>query len=82
MERYTYDLADTPSFFNATGTALTASSANNRFLFTGREYMLETGLYDYRNRFYHPSLAASYNPTRSASKAIRSISIATAAMIS
>ncbi len=44
----------------------------NRFLFTGREYMPETGLYDYRNRFYHPGLAASCNPIRSASKAIRS----------
>jgi RHS repeat-associated protein len=28
----------------------------NRFLFQGREYFPELGLYDYRNRFYHPIL--------------------------
>jgi RHS repeat-associated protein len=35
---------------------LAVSSVGNRFLFTGREYLAEIGLYDYRNRFYSPSL--------------------------
>jgi len=28
----------------------------NRFLFTGREYIAELGIYDYRHRMYHPGL--------------------------
>jgi RHS repeat-associated protein len=35
---------------------LAVSSVGNRFLYTGREYLAEIGLYDYRNRFYSPSL--------------------------
>ena len=28
----------------------------NRFMFQGREYLSELGIYDYRNRFYYPAL--------------------------
>ncbi len=56
VERYTYDLAGKPSFFNGSGQQVAESPSNNRFLFTGRDYQKETGLYDYRNRFYHPGL--------------------------
>ena len=56
VERYTYDVFGTPSFFDATGNVLSASAYGNRFLFTGREYLAELGLYDYRNRMYSPSL--------------------------
>jgi len=28
----------------------------NRFMFTGREYLQELGIYDYRHRMYHPGL--------------------------
>jgi RHS repeat-associated protein len=55
-ESYTYDVFGTPSFFDANGVGLPSSVVGNRFLFTGREFLAETGLYDYRNRFYSPVL--------------------------
>jgi RHS repeat-associated protein len=36
--------------------ALTASAVGNRFMFTGREYVAEFGIYEYRARAYHPGL--------------------------
>ncbi|HEY5813946.1 MAG TPA: RHS repeat-associated core domain-containing protein, partial [Terrimicrobiaceae bacterium] len=38
------------------GQAIAASAKDNRFLFTGREWLAELGLYDYRNRIYSPDL--------------------------
>lgn len=35
---------------------LNNSTFGNRFLFTGREYVAEFGIYEYRNRAYHPGL--------------------------
>jgi RHS repeat-associated protein len=57
LETYKYDLAGKVSIYDGAGsTARTSSAYNNRFLFTGREYFQELGLYNYRNRFYHPGL--------------------------
>lgn len=56
QERYTYDVFGAPTIQNSAGTTLSASAFGNRFLFTGREYIAELGLYDYRNRVYSPSL--------------------------
>ena len=57
IERYTYDLAGTPTCYNGHDPqSVSASISGNRFLFTGREYMPESGLYDYRHRMYHPTL--------------------------
>ncbi|MDD4910182.1 MAG: DUF4329 domain-containing protein [Candidatus Omnitrophica bacterium] len=47
VESYTYDAYGKPS---------TASSIGNPYMFTGREYDLETGLYYYRARHYSPML--------------------------
>lgn len=47
LETYSYDVFGKPNM---------TSSLGNRFLFTGREYLSELGLYDYRNRFYSPTL--------------------------
>ena len=33
-----------------------SSNYGNRFMYTGREFFAEMGIYDYRHRFYHPSL--------------------------
>ena len=41
---------------NANDQILTTSSFGNRFMFTGREYDSETGLYCYRARYYKPSI--------------------------
>jgi RHS repeat-associated protein len=56
QERYTYDVYGTPTIKNASGTVLSSSAVGNRFLFTGREYIAQIGLYDYRNRAYSPGL--------------------------
>ena len=55
-EQYSYDIFGTPAIKNASGAAIASSAVNNRFLFTGREFMQELGLYDYRNRMYSPAL--------------------------
>jgi RHS repeat-associated protein len=52
LERYKYGLAGEPQIFDPSGNARSQSAWDNRFLFQGREYLKETGLYDYRNRFY------------------------------
>jgi RHS repeat-associated protein len=56
VERYTYGFAGEPRIFDGNGVAQTVSSLQNRFMFQGREYHKEVGIYDYRNRFYHPTL--------------------------
>ena len=63
-ESYRYDAFGTPYFFSAPtlanhlGSDITASgtAVNNRFLFTGREWVARFGFYEYRNRAYHPGL--------------------------
>ena len=47
VENYTYDVFGSPS---------ATSSIGNRFMFTGREYDTETGLYYYRARYYNPEI--------------------------
>ena len=52
VERYAYDVFGRVTFVDPSGAILTASAFGNRFLFTGREYLAELNLYDYRNRVY------------------------------
>jgi RHS repeat-associated protein len=56
VEKYTYDAFGKPTILSASGTQLTTSAVGNRFMFQGREYLSELGLYDYRHRVYHPGL--------------------------
>ena len=56
VESYTYDVYGQPSILSTTYQLLPTSSVTNRFLFTGREYLAELALYDYRHRIYSPSL--------------------------
>jgi RHS repeat-associated protein len=57
LERYTYDAFGTPTVTDWNGNNPRPYSwYGNRFMFTGREYFSELGLYDYRNRFYYPVL--------------------------
>jgi len=57
LERIFYtDAFGTPAFQDASGTPLSGTSTDTRFLFTGREWLASLGLYDYRNRTYSPSL--------------------------
>jgi RHS repeat-associated protein len=56
IERYTYDVFGSPTILSANNTQLSASAFGNRFMFQGREYFPELGIYDYRHRMYHPGL--------------------------
>ena len=56
IESYTYDAFGTATVRNASGQVVPDSTVGNRFLFTGREWLRESGLYDYRNRVYSAQL--------------------------
>jgi len=53
-ERYQYDSFGQPTILAPDGTPRTCSAFGNPFLFTGREYDCESGLYYYRARYYDP----------------------------
>jgi RHS repeat-associated protein len=55
-ESYTYDAFGTATILSTNSQVLATSAIGNRFLYTGREYLADVGLYDYRNRFYSPWL--------------------------
>ena len=59
-ESYSYDLEGKPTITPADVNG--NSPADNRFLFQGRDYLKEGGVYDYRNRFYHPGLGRFLQP--------------------
>lgn len=54
VEQYSYDVYGKPTIKNGSGTIKTTPLTP--FLFTGREYDSETGLYNYRARAYSPAL--------------------------
>jgi RHS repeat-associated protein len=57
VERYRYNPFGSPFIRNAEGWGSRIESAyNNRFLYTGREWLAAVGLYDYRNRVYSANL--------------------------
>lgn len=63
MEHYQYDAFGKPYVFGPFGQVLGDSSpAGNRFLFTGREWLKELRLYDYRHRLYQPELGRFMQP--------------------
>ncbi len=53
-ESYTYEVFGQPTIRDGSGTVIPTSAVGNRFLFTGREWDSETGLYYYRARYYNP----------------------------
>lgn len=56
-ETYRYDAFGKVTVIDASTNATADSSFfGNRFLYTGREWIAEAGLYDYRNRVYSASL--------------------------
>ncbi|PZR76763.1 MAG: hypothetical protein DLM73_01680 [Chthoniobacterales bacterium] len=56
-EKYTYDAFGRPTVSDWDGeNARSWSWYGNRFMFSGREWIPELGIYDYRNRMYHPGL--------------------------
>jgi RHS repeat-associated protein len=62
-EQNEYDAFGQPYFYAGNGTVRPNGSAyGNRFLFTGREYLSDLKLYDYRNRMYQPELGRFMQP--------------------
>jgi RHS repeat-associated protein len=57
--QFDYDAFGFPYFYNAIGGKGTPKT---RFLFTGREYLSDLRLYDYRNRMYQPELGRFLQP--------------------
>jgi RHS repeat-associated protein len=55
-EKYTYDAFGKPKIFDKWGNLRSATAVGNRFLFQGREWIAEPGIYDYRHRMYQPDL--------------------------
>ena len=62
LEQYSYDIYGMPTITNSGGTVLSGSAYNNRFFFTGREYLVGLGIYDYRDRMYSPLLGRFLQP--------------------
>ena len=54
VEKVEYDVYGMPTFLNADGKVLAASTIGNNNLFTGREYNAETDDYYFRARSLHP----------------------------
>jgi RHS repeat-associated protein len=52
VERYAYDVFGRPTIRDPNGVVLAASARGNPYLFTGRAYDGESGLYYYRARYY------------------------------
>jgi RHS repeat-associated protein len=61
-EQNEYDAFGRPYFFSSTAQPLNSSTFGNRFLFTGREYLSELKLYDYRARMYQPEIGRFMQP--------------------
>jgi RHS repeat-associated protein len=59
QEQYDYDAFGFPYFYNAAGGK---GTPHTRFLFTGREWIVDMRLYDYRARQYHPELGRFLQP--------------------
>jgi len=59
IEKYTYDAFGRATVTTWSGTSPRSYSwYGNRFMFTGREYFFELGVYDFRHRFYYPALGS------------------------
>ena len=60
VEQYSYDVYGAPTIKDGGGNV--KNTAMTPFLFTGREYDQETGLYHYRTRAYSPSVGRFLQP--------------------
>ena len=61
QEQYDYDAFGFPYFYTASGGKL-LSPPRTRFLFTGREWLSDLRIYDYRARQYQPELGRFLQP--------------------
>jgi RHS repeat-associated protein len=59
-QQYDYDAFGFPYFYTATGYK--SGNLKTRFLFTGREWIVDMRVYDYRARLYQPELGRFLQP--------------------
>jgi RHS repeat-associated protein len=62
IEQYNYAAFGQPWFMDRWGNDIGHSPWGNRFLFTGREWLSDLRIYDYRNRLYQPELGRFLQP--------------------
>ena len=62
VEQYDYDAFGMPYFYDRFSNNIHSSGFGNRFLFTGREWLGDLKLYDFRNRMYQPELGRFLQP--------------------
>lgn len=62
VERYSYSVEGEVTIKGAKDELYKSSTVDNRWMFTGREWIKEIGLYDFRNRVYSPSLGRFLQP--------------------
>jgi RHS repeat-associated protein len=62
IEQYDYDAFGRAYFYDRFGNDIGSSPWENRFLFTGREWISDLRLYDYRARMYQPELGRFLQP--------------------
>ena len=61
LERYNYTSYGEPNCLTPTFADRASTDYDWDILYTGRQYDSETGLYQYRNRYYHPQLGRFIN---------------------
>ncbi len=62
VERYSYSVTGNVTIMDEQGGVLSDTTIGNRWMYTGREWLPEVGLYDYRNRMYSASLGRFLQP--------------------
>jgi RHS repeat-associated protein len=64
VEQYRYDIYGLPTIMDASGSDLGSrtSAFGNRFMFTGREWLSDLAVFDYRHRAYSPVLGRWLQP--------------------
>lgn len=62
VEQYEYGVFGKPYYYDWQGTNIGHSPWGNRFLFTGREWLSDLQIYDYRNRMYQPEMGRFLQP--------------------
>jgi RHS repeat-associated protein len=56
VEQYKYDVFGKPTIMEPNDAVISSSAYDNPYMFTGRRYDEQTGLYYYRARYYSPDL--------------------------
>jgi RHS repeat-associated protein len=60
IEKYKYDAFGSPTITDWSGNSRSSSAYGNRFMFSGRDYMIALALYDMRSRVYDPVMGRFY----------------------